>query len=405
MGIFASGVSAVSLQYQFHAAQTDGTVRAGAIAADTEQEAVGLLRGRGLFPIRLAQVAEGTEARPPASRRDLAVLFQSLDALVQAGVPLDRALAASEPVASGRLKAVIPSLREALRQGHSLSSTLASSRGLIPPSVVSALRAGEAASQLHTALHQVSVRLQADAELFARLRQALAYPVVLLSAGLVSIAIITIGVLPRFATLLTDVGQSLPPATRLLLTVSELAQRYGILVLACIMALVIGAVIATREGRGRLALHQLLLALPVIGPIRHGLATTRVTGALAGMLHSGMPLLAALHEAGLVAGDAEVERRMILVRECVSSGEPLAISAMRSVALSPSALQLLHVGEQSGQLASMADRASALAASDTERSLRIAVGLLEPGLVIVLGGLVAFVAAALLQAVYSLRPA
>ncbi|MDZ4862405.1 MAG: type II secretion system F family protein [Gemmatimonadota bacterium] len=394
----------MSTSYRYRAAQPDGAIRAGAIEARTQPEAAALLRGRGLIPIRLEQTAAAEDARAPASRRDLAMLFESLDALVGAGVSLDRALAASEAMAAARFKALLPSLREALRQGDSFSSALSRSGGLIPPSVIGTLRAGEAGSQLRIALHQVSLRLQAEADLLARLRQALAYPAVLLAAGLVSIGIITLGVLPRFAALLTDVGQTLPPATRVLLVVSDLAQRYGVLVLVCAMAVAIGGVLATREGSGRLALDQVLLGLPVIGPIRHGLGTARVTGALAGMLQSGVPLLAALQEAGLAASDAEIHRRMAAVRERVSGGEPLAVAATQEAALTASALQLLHIGEQSGQLASMAARASTLAAAETERALRMAVGLLEPGLVIALGGLVAFVAAALLQAVYSLRP-
>ena len=122
------------------------------------------------------------------------------------------------------------------------------------------------------------------------------------------------------------------------------------------------------------------------------------------MLGSGMPLLVALNAAGQAAGDSAVQGRLKAVQERVAAGEPLAPSLMREAALTPSALQLIAVGEGSGQLGLMASKAGDLAAQEADRGLRALVTMLEPAMVIGFGGLVAFVAAALLQAVYGLRP-
>jgi type II secretory pathway component PulF len=117
-----------------------------------------------------------------------------------------------------------------------------------------------------------------------------------------------------------------------------------------------------------------------------------------------MPLLAALDAAGEAAGDLAVVDRLERARERVSQGAPLSVSLEREAALTPSALQLVQVGESSGRLADMARRAGDLAAQEAERGLKTLVTLVEPALIVAFGGLVAFVAAALLQAVYSIRP-
>lgn len=392
------------VSFQFRAAGVDGVIRSGVIKAGDQQEAIAQLVGGGLHPIHLEAEPREAGRRRPAPRRELAALFQSLHVLVSAGVPLDRALAASERAGVGRLGAIVPELRAALRQGQPLSAALEATDGLVPLSVVSTLRAGERGSQLPAALRYVALRMEAEAELLNHIRQSLAYPILLLVAGTISVGVIGIVVLPRFAVLLSDGGQALPPATRLLLNMVEFGRSYGTL-FTLLIAVVIGmAVAVTRQGVGRLHWHRGLLRLPVVGPIRMALGSARVTGLLSGMLHTGVPLLAALREVGAAVGDAEMSARLERVRERVGRGEQLAAAVGGEKALAESAVQLLAVGEESGQLARMAERASIMTASEAERGLKTAVLLLEPSLVVVLGGVVAFVAAALLQAIYSLRP-
>jgi type II secretory pathway component PulF len=266
------------------------------------------------------------------------------------------------------------------------------------------VRAGERGGRLARAIDEAAAHLEQEAELVAQVRQALAYPLLLATAGLASVLVIGTVVVPKFAALLADLGEDLPTATRLLLAGSAFLAAHGIALAATVIAAAAVAISLVRQPGGRLWLHQVLLGLPIIGPIRHGLATARLARALAGMLQAGMPLLAALGSAQEATGDAAVSARVLRARERVAGGEPLARSLEREAAVTPMALQLVAIGESSGRLAEMSARAGDLAAGDAERGLRTLVTLLEPTLVVCFGGLVAFVAAALLQAVYSIRP-
>jgi type II secretory pathway component PulF len=388
--------------YRFRAARADGAMVHGVIDAASVEQANALVIDRGLFPVALSAEGDGEGRRPSASRRDLALAFRSIAALVGASVPLERAMTASEPLSRGALRETLVTAREELRQGKGFAQALAAGQGVVPGVVLGMIRAGERGSQLSAALEQVATHLEQEAELVARVRQALAYPL-LLAVGIVSMLVIGTVVVPRFAALLGDLGQSLPLATRVLLAGSALLSRFWLPLLVLVVLAIWGTVEWLRRPAGRRRADEAMLSLPIIRQVRHPLATARVARALGGMLRAGMPLLPALDAAREAAGDACVAARLAQARERIAQGAPLTASLEREAALSPSALQLLAVGESSGRLGEMALRAGDLAAQEAERSLKTLVTILEPALIVAFGGLVAFVAVALLQAVYSLR--
>ncbi len=374
----------------------------GIVEAASAGQASAVVADRGLFPVIVSPAEAGLTGRP-ASRRDLAIVFQSIAALVSAGVPLERAVASSETLARGALRTALADTRTRLHQGESFAQALGA-HGAVPGVVLGMLRAGERGSQLPRALEQVASHLEQEADLVARVRQALAYPLLLAVVGLISVLVIGTVIVPRFAELLGDLGQDLPPATRVLLVGSRLLSRYWFLLIPILTAVVALAVELTRRPASRRRIDEILLTTPLVAHVRLSLATSRVGRALGSMLGAGMPLLAALDAAGEAAGDLAVAARLERARERVAAGAPLTASLEREVALGPSGLQLLQVGESSGRLADMARRAGDLAGQEAERGLKTLVTLVEPALIVSFGGLVAFVAAALLQAVYSIRP-
>ena len=388
--------------YAYRAARQDGAIVTGAIEAESHGQASATLASRGLFAITVSPAVE--EHRSPASRRDLAIVFRGIAALVSSGVPLERAIAASEPLASGALRQTLMSARERLRDGASFANALAVARGGVPGLVIGMVRAGERGSQLATALDHIATHLEQEADLVGRVRQALTYPLLLAVAGAASVLVITTVVVPRFAAILGDLGQQLPPATRLLLGISSVLRHFWIPLLLVGVAATWSAMEWIRRPAGRKQLEEFLLRVPFIGSVRRALATARVMRALGGMLRSGMPLLPALDAAREAAGDLAIAERLERSRERVVQGAALAAAFEREGALSASALQLVMVGESSGRVADMALGAGNLAAQEAERGLRTLVTALEPALILAFGGIVAFTAAALLQAVYSLRP-
>jgi len=389
--------------FRYAAARVDGATVKGRLDAASRPDAAALLSARGLYPVRIEPVVDGVSWWPPRpSTRARAIVIQSLATLVDAGLPLERALDATQQVTTGRLRTALNHASSRVREGASLASALGGESGAFSGVTLGLIRAGERGVGLGSALQQAASQLEREAESAARVHTALAYPALLAVAGTISSAVIVLFVVPRFAAILGDLGETLPRATRMLIGLSNLVRHYGLLLAAFTIG---GATLLARLAtRHRQVVHRELLRVPVVGSLRLGLASARVSRTLAALLGTGTPALQALAIAEGAAGDEEVAARIARARERVAEGMGMAAALTRTQALTPAALQLLAVGEQSGRVGPVLLKAADLDESRAERMLRVLVGLLEPALIVAFAGMVAFVAAALLQAVYSVRP-
>jgi general secretion pathway protein F len=390
--------------YRYRAARPDGTLESGRIDAASSAAATQLLTGRGLLPVTVRVEAGRREHRRSLSAADLALGLRVLADLLESGLPMTRALRAFEGLAPGSWKAALPHLQRAIKEGDSLAAALSSAPVEIPPLVVGLARAGEAGQGVAPAVRRAAEIAETAAATRAAVRAALAYPIVLAVAGAGSVGVLLGVVLPRFAAVLADIGQGLPPSTRFVMSAAAAARAGFVPALLTAAALLAAwrAWIAT--GQGRAQWHACLLAVPILGAGRLAGATARVAWALAALLESGVSMPVALKLAAEAAGDAAVERRLLRARDQITAGAPLARALAESGALTTTAVRLAQAGVESGRLAAMLAHAAKLEQGRSERITRSAVRALEPALILVFATIVALVAAALLQAVYSVRP-
>ncbi len=359
--------------FTFTAVRRDGSREQGVIEATTREAAVALLGSRGAFAIALAAPA-AHQRRSRASAEDLALGLRALVTILASGVPLARAAA------------------------------LEASPLPFPPQVIGIIAAGESGSGLVAAAESAAQLLEQRAAMRAALRNALAYPCMLAVAGSASIALLVGFVLPRFAELLTDYGQTLPFTTRAVLTFGAVARMTvvpGLLGLALLVA-VLPAWLAQRDRIRRL--HGILLRVPAVGDIRRSQATAHACSTLAALLSSGVPLAGALTHAASASGDREIEARLLRAREGIARGDRISAALKGVAAFTPTAIRLVRVGEETGKLADMLAHASRIEATQALQRLQRLTRGLEPLLILLFGGFVMVVAAALLQAMYGLRP-
>src|SRR2546427_2151338 len=292
--------------FRYQAARDDGALVRGIVEATSTSDAAAVLSARGLYPVRVEEslTPDTWHPTPRVSAQHLATVFQSLASLVDAGVPLEKALRATERVASGRLHEALERVGGRVREGASLGTALAQEHGLFSGVTVGLVRAGERGVGLDRALQQAAQQLEREAETVAKLRAALAYPMLLAAVRTLSVGVIVLFVVPRFVALLSELGQALPVATRILIGVSAAARRFGLVLGACAIAGGIAAVRLVAERRA--AWHRWLLSLPLVGPIRHALATARTCRTLSALLGTGTPALAALQIAREAAGDEAI---------------------------------------------------------------------------------------------------
>ncbi|CAA9368271.1 MAG: hypothetical protein AVDCRST_MAG68-5183 [uncultured Gemmatimonadetes bacterium] len=391
--------------WTYRAAHASGLLEQGTVRAESPEAAREQLFARGLFPLEV-RAERGVEAhRPGLSAADLAVGLRVLATLLESGLPLARALAALDDLVPVSWKPALPELRAAVREGKSLAAALAVAPVSFPPLVVGLVQAGEGGSGLAAAVTRAAELTESAAETRRAVRAALAYPLILAGAGTASVLLLVGFVLPRFSAILSDLGQTLPPTARLVLGAAD-AARAGWL--PTLVALIAGTIVGrtwASTAAGRVRWHAFLLALPVVGEVRRAGAVGRFAAALEALLESGVPLSAALGSAVRATGDAEIARRILDAREAVLGGAGLATALGAAGAATPTAVRLIRAGEESGRMVPMLAQVARIESARAAERVRAAVRVLEPALILVFGGMVALVAAALLQAVYSVRPA
>lgn len=389
--------------YCYLALRPDGTTVRGTISGHDQVEVDRGLLTQGLNPIRVSEVTQGSRLRKP-SRQQLALFLRSLASLSESGVPLAAALSAT------RALEFVPSLKEAINsvsrlidEGESLSDAL-DRAGIFPAAAVGMVRAGERAGQLQVALARTALHLEYEAAAVARLRRALAYPAFLLVAGFISVGVIVLMVVPRFVALLHDAGQSIPPVTRAVVLGSDASHSYAIHFLIGVALLVLGIRRWVMTPRNLALLQEALIRLPIIGRARHAWVTARIARSLGTMLQSGLPLLRALSVTSESVSDHCIRQRLERATFRVANGEGLSTSFSGEAVVLPGVIVLISIGESTGRLGDMVLKAGDMAETEADRLVDVAMTLTEPALILVFGGIVAVVAAAMFQSVYSLRP-
>lgn len=393
-----------AIAFAFRAVRRDGTIETGVLDAPDRDGALALIRTRGAFPLEVAPRQGTALPRVRVSTDDLALGLRSLASLLGAGIPLGRALEVLPELVPVGWAAALPELRARVEQGERLSAALSASSLPLPPHVVGIIEAGEAGSGLAAAMESVARLLEARAATRAALRSALAYPVMLALAGSASVAILVGVVLPRFATLLIDAGQRLPFSTRLVLTAGMLVRTSWLpaVVVAAAAVLLWRQWVARPDGCTRW--HRLLLGAPAIGLIRRSAAAASGCSALAALLDAGVPLATALPHAARATGDRAVEATLLAARARIAVGERISAALTAEGAFTPTVARLVRTAEETGELTGMLAHAAQLESAQALRRLQGLIRVLEPALILVFGGVVVVVAAALLQAMYGLRP-
>jgi type II secretory pathway component PulF len=377
------------------------TQRIGAVGT---QAALRALTDRGVHPIEVVPDDVGAPRGTTLPLADLALTFRVLADLLDAGITITRALVLLEQVVPPRVSAVLPRIAGAVREGQGFASALAHADVRVPAEVAGIIRAGERGSGLAAAVRRAALLCDDGATTRAALRSALAYPTLLAVAGTASLGLLVGVVLPRFASILSDLGQSLPASTRLVLRAGTISRELALPLLfaAVIAALLWRAGTSRREGRRRW--QRFLLAVPIVGDLRLGAAGARLCASLSALLASGVPISTAIRNAASATGDEEIIARLGRARSAVEQGSRLSDALGRHAVTSVFVQRLARAGEESGQLASMLAHAGQLERDRVLRRVRSAVRLLEPSMIVAFGGVVALVAAALLQALYSVRP-
>ncbi len=392
--------------FSYRAVDRSGKRLHGAEESPSPKALTLALEARGLVVV---DVREGPNASATSGvfrfgqRQAVLEVTRAIAALLQAGLPLARALSAAAHVAGAETRPVIEAVRERVARGESLAGALSGHPALFSPLYIGVVRAGERSGDLAGAFARLADQLDRDERLRSRLLSLSIYPIVLATAGSVALIVLAFFVLPRFAVLLQSTGAVLPASTSLVLATANVLRRGWPLLLGCAAALPLALVWSRQTDDGRLAMSRLLLGAPIIGTLRRQALSARAARLLGVLVGGGAPLLNALDEARACMSDPLAQRDLERVGTQVREGAPLHRAIAQGGLFHPLLAQLIAVGEESGRLQEFLLKAADILEERTERAAQRLVTLLEPAMIVSFGLVVAFVALSVLQAIYGVN--
>lgn len=396
--------------WRYQALDVAGRPRQGVVRAANQQAARAELLERRLFATRLesAAAADGSADAAATARRRLKpaalALFTRQLATLAAVTPLEEALrtiARQEDRDDAR--AVLATVHGAVVEGRRLSDAMALEPASFPALYRAMVAAGEGAGTLPAVLERLAALLERQAELNGRLRAALAYPAALMVVAVLAVAALMIFVVPRIAEQFADIGQTLPLLTRIVVGLSQGLARFWWLLLAVAMVAAVLAARAWRDPATRLAIDTRLLAAPVVGRLLRDHQAARLARTLAMMVASRLPLVDGLMLALPTVTNHAIRSRVAAMADDIREGASLTAAMRRHAVLPPLLVAMVAGGESAGRLDLMLERGAEALEREFDALTRTALALLEPAIILAMGGAVAIIVLSILLPILQLE--
>lgn len=398
--------------FSYEAADRAGRLVKGSMEAMSADVLVKRLRDQGYLPIDIKESAEARGAAPltlrPFSRRPgagvVASFTHGLATMLEAGVPLDRALSIlSELETDVFLRSIIREIKKGLEGGRTLADCLQRRPDVFPPIYTSTIRAGEAGGNLEEALRQVNKYMEDSQRLKDELRSALLYPLILTVAGGLAVAVMVVFVVPRFSVIFDGMGGAMPLPTKMLLAMSEAVKKLWWAPVLLAAAIYLWLKARLRTPQGRLSFDKAVQGLPMLGPVSVKASVSRFSRTLGMLLRSGLPILDSLSIAVSTMGNAFMAKGIEPVIDGVRRGRGMALPLKEAGVFPPLAVHMIAIGEETGRLDEMLLKLSDNYDREIAVRLKRLLTLLEPAVILLMAGVVGFIVISLLMAVFSLN--
>ncbi len=387
--------------FRYQGRDAQGEQVSGQIEAATEELAAESLLNKGVIPI---QLTEGSAAggfnidlkswlTPSVPLEILVIFCRQLYSLTKAGVPLLRAInGLSQNSDNKALKSALEDVSHELANGRSLSSSLQMHTRVFSPLFVSLVNVGENTGRLDQALLQLSNYYQQEVETRKRIKTAMRYPTFVITFVGVAVAVLNLKVIPQFASMFQRFGVELPLPTRILITTSNFFVDYWVLLLALIVGSLFGFKAWLKTERGRERWDKARLRMPVVGNIVNRAQLSRFSRTFSLMLKAGVPLNQSLALAAEALDNKYLENRLQEMKSSIEAGSTVSTTASQSGIFTPLVLQMLAVGEETGQIDQLLLEVADFYDREVDYDLKTLTARIEPILLVFVAGMVLILA-------------
>ncbi len=396
--------------YEYLALNGRGREQRGVLEGDSARQVRQLLRERDLSALEVSPIA-GTAGREQhqGSRQtlpvaELVVMTRQLATLARAGIPIGEVLATvAEQTSRPRARRVLLGVRGRVIEGSALSDALAEHPRVFPPFFRATIAAGEQSGRLADVLERLADHVERGQALRQKLVLSLVYPALVLLVAIAVIGVMMVYVVPEVVRVFTGIGQELPWFTRALIATSDHARVLALPAALLGLVALVGGSLLLRLPAARLTADRLLLALPLVGSALRRLNTARFIRTLAILTASAVQLLDGVRLAAEVVPNLALRRSLAGVGRQIREGSTLRAGLKETGQFTPLALNLIASGESSGRLADMLDRAATQQEREIELGLATLVGLLEPLMIVLLGGIILAIVVAIMLPIFQLN--
>jgi len=336
-------------------------------------------------------------------KTEIAAFTRQMATLIKAGIPLADTLGALvEQIPNMRLKTPVSEVRAAVNEGSSLADALGKHPRLFDELFVSMVRAGEVAGNLDDVMLRLADFLEGSQKLKSKVQGAMIYPLVMVVVGTAIMMVLMVKVIPNITSMFKQQGKTLPLNTRMLIVSSDFFLNWWWAVILGLVGATILFVQWTRSKEGRRVWDAFALRMPVLGELVRTINVSRFARTLGTMLSSGVPMLRALDTAKQIVGNVLIQQAVEDAKRAVTEGESLAQTLKKSGHFPPTMIHMVAVGEKAGQLEQMLDRVATTYDAEIDAKLSRFTALLEPLMLVVMGGAVAFIVFSILQPIMDL---
>ena len=385
--------------YKYKARDKFGKAINGVMDASSYEMAAGQVDDLGYIPISIQEKKKAAISLDflhgvrGVSLEDLILFSRQLSTLFSAGIPLLSGLnTLAEQTENKKMKETINTIRNDIKGGNSLSDALSKHPGVFSTLYVGMIQAGETAGTLDEILDRLAAITEHEKDTRARIKEATRYPKIVITAISVAFIVLVTFVVPGFAAMFTKFGGTLPLPTRIMIGISHVFRDYWFVMIIVVSLIVLGFRWYTNTKSGRLRWDGLMLRLPVFGPLFQKIVMSRFANILGMLIRSGVPILDSLKIVSGTAGNVVISREIDKLGENVRQGSALSRQLRQSGIFTPMVTQMISVGEQSGKMDEMMDRVSQYYDLETEYTIKNLSTLIEPALIITIGGMVLFLA-------------
>jgi len=402
--------------YEYSALNAEGRKRKGIVDAGSIAAARQKLREMAVFPVEIAETADRkrgeTAARGGAIHlfrkvglQELAVMTRQLATLLGAGLPLVPSLAAlvaqiRHPV----LKTTLARIKDEVNEGNSLTQSISHFPEVFPPFYVNMVRAGEASGTINLVLERLADFNEGQQALRTKIRSALAYPLFMFFIGSGVLFFLITFVVPNITNIFREMHQTLPGITVFLIVVSGFLKAFWWMIALILLAGIVGLRYAIRRTeRGRYLWDRFKLNVPLFGALNRKIAVARFSRTLGTLIQSGVPLLSALEIAKNVVDSIVIADEIRRAAKDVEEGASLSTPLSRSGFFPPIAVEMISVGEQSGNMETMLFRIADAYETEVEANILVLTSLLEPAMILVMGAVVGFIVVSVLLPIFEMN--